>query len=169
MADADWWLTVWKIRCLFKSFGPAGEAAIVFDFDGAAAELIECFLIWNSFNEDEVAAAVLVARVEKPVLERLLIGKKEESFRVHIESPEWETFRRKTELLQSPLFFLIRVRVELAEDTVGFVKGDEHGGGRKVEGGGRRAGFEDPLLWLLEHGSEHSADFFRSELDGLPE
>ena len=135
MADADWWLTVWKIRCLFKSFGPAGEAAIVFDFDGAAAELIECFLIWNSFNEDEVAAAVLVARVEKPVLERLLIGKKEESFRVHIESPEWETFRRKTELLQSPLFFLIRVRVELAEDTVGFVKGDEHGGGRKVEGG----------------------------------
>ncbi len=96
------------------------------DLKGAAAEGFEGLFIRDPFDKDEVAAAVLVARVEESVLERLFISEKEEPFRVHVEPPERETFWREVEFRQSPLVVRIRVLVELAEDSVGLVEGDEH-------------------------------------------
>lgn len=40
LADADGWVTVGKIGCLFQKLGPAGEAAVVLDFKGATAECL---------------------------------------------------------------------------------------------------------------------------------
>jgi hypothetical protein len=222
LTDAHGRVAVGNVRCSFQAPGPAGKAAMPFDDDGSAAQFFHRVFIGFSLDQDKVASTVFVAGVEQLVFKRLFIGKKEESLRIHIEPPKRETFRRKTKILERALVLLTGVRVELAEDSVGFVERDEHGGGgwrlevggrrsevggrkaeggrrkaeggrrkaeggrrkaeggrrraeggrrkaeggrrkaeggrRKAEGGRRRSGFEDPLLWLLEHCSEHSAD-----------
>ena len=111
---------------LLERLGTAGEAFVAFDDDGAAAELGEGSFIGLALDEDEVAAAVIEARVEKAIFEGLLVGEQEEAFGVHVEPAQREALGREVVFLESALSFIAGVGVELAEDAVGFVEGDEH-------------------------------------------
>jgi hypothetical protein len=69
---------------------------------------------------------VLEARVQQFVFEGFLVGEKKKTFRIHIEASKRQDFGRKIEFLQSPLPFVSRIGVELAQDAIGLVKSDEH-------------------------------------------
>jgi len=115
----NWW-------GLLKGFGPAGEALVTFDDESAAAKFGESGVIGLSLHKDEVAAAVGVAGIEKAIFERFFVCEKKEPFGVHVESSEGKAPRREVEFLQSALPFVPGVGIKLAENTVGFVEGNEH-------------------------------------------
>ncbi len=103
---------------------------MAFDHDAAAAELCESGFIGLSFDQDEVAATVVVAGIKETIFQGFLIGEEEEAFGVHVEASEGEALWREVELLERALAFVTRICVELAEDAVGFVESDQHLGWR---------------------------------------
>jgi len=127
LADADGGISRGERWGLFERLSAAGEAAMAFDDEGSAAELGEGGVIWLSFDEDKVAAAMLIAGVKEAVFERFFVGKEEEAFGVHVEAAEGEALGWEVEFFERALSFVAGVGVELAENTVGFVEGDEHG------------------------------------------
>ncbi|MFT6179327.1 MAG: hypothetical protein ACJAQT_000240 [Akkermansiaceae bacterium] len=134
LANADGGIARGKRGGLFEGLGAAGSAGVAFDDDGSATEFGERGFIGDSFDEDEVAAAVLIARIEEAIFERFFVREEKEAFRVHVEAAEREAFWREAEFLESALSFVAGVGIELAENSVGFVEGDEHGGSASYEG-----------------------------------
>ena len=111
---------------MLERFGTAGETFVAFDDDGAAAEFGEGGFIGLAFDKDEVSPAVLVAGIEEAVFEGFFVGEEEESLGIHVEATEREAFGWEVEFLEGALAFIAGVGVELAEDPVGFIEGDEH-------------------------------------------
>ena len=104
------------------------------DHNGPAAKLFQSGVVGLAFDQNEIAATMLEARVEKPVLKRLLIGQEEQSFGIHVESAHGDASFWKVETGEGLLFFLAWVGIELTQESVGFVEGKKHGSNRRALG-----------------------------------
>lgn len=100
---------------------------MTFDDEGAAAKFFQGRWIGLALDQDEVATAVLEAGIEKTIFEIFFVGEKEKPLGVHVESPERQAAGRKGEFREGPLPLLAGIGIELAQNAVGFVEGEEHG------------------------------------------
>lgn len=114
---------------LFENLCAAGQAAVAFDDEFPAAEFGHGRIGGLPFDKNEVPAAMLELGMKEAVFECLLVGEEKQAFRVHVQSSQRENLWREVEFLEGAMLLVARVRVELTEDTVGLVKGDEHGVG----------------------------------------
>jgi hypothetical protein len=78
------------------------------------------------FHQDEITTAVFKARIEQAVFKFLFVSEKKETLRIHVETTHGKAAGRKGKFSQGALVLLSRIGVELAENPVGFVEGEEH-------------------------------------------
>lgn len=73
-----------------------------------------------------VAAAVSVAGVEEAVDDCVFVCEEKKPLRVHVETTYWEDLVGQVEFPECPLVRFVRILVELTENAVGLVEGEQH-------------------------------------------